>query len=243
MQVAQERHGLKIDLGLGLEERLLLVADEGEVAELVGQIADGEDGDGLRLAFFGGRKALEEFVDVLAEVVERKVGEVRDHDPTRALLGLEVGDVIEGLTGCTAFFSRKVAASGFHLDDEFARPKQIYAPFALILAFDPVLKPRVHAATVSAENLEELVEKGFGLGFFALRAGPILGEGECPGTHLLAGEGHHGLLGGGRGHVVAEVVMEGDGEGEGKWGVGLFGLALGGGMGFFQRFHSRWFHI
>lgn len=50
-------------------------------------------------------------MDVLAEVVERKVGEVRDHDPARALFGLEVGDVIESLTGSAAFFSRKVAAS------------------------------------------------------------------------------------------------------------------------------------
>jgi hypothetical protein len=80
-------------------------------------------------------------------------------------------------------------AGGLHLDEELAGPEEINAALA---AFDAVFVDGVHGVAVTAEDVEKIVEKTFGLGFFALGAVPAFGEGEGAGAHLFAGEGEDG---------------------------------------------------
>ncbi|OQB90345.1 MAG: hypothetical protein BWX86_02257 [Verrucomicrobia bacterium ADurb.Bin122] len=122
VKIAEEGDGLQVDLGLSLEELLLLVADEGEVAELVGKVGESELGGQLRLGGACRAEALEVVVDLLAEIVEDEVGEIGNEDPPRALVGLKVFEVLERLVGC-ALIGREVAAGGLHLDEQFARPE------------------------------------------------------------------------------------------------------------------------
>jgi len=122
VEVAEEGDGLQVDLGLGLEELLLLVADEGEVAELVWEIGEGELGGQLRLGGACVAEALEVVVDLLAEIVEDEVGEIGHEDPPRALIGFKMVEILECLVGC-ALLGREVAAGGLHLDEELARPE------------------------------------------------------------------------------------------------------------------------
>lgn len=57
VEFAEERDGLEVDVGLRREERLLRVADKGEVRDLVGAIGERESGDEDGLGFAGGSEA------------------------------------------------------------------------------------------------------------------------------------------------------------------------------------------
>ncbi len=117
-------------------------------------------------------------MDFFTEVVEGEAGEIGDQDPTRTLIGVEVIDVVEGLSGGAAFPGGEILAGGLHLDREFSAPEEIHAAVTAALAFDVVLELGIHGAAITAEDSEKFVEERFGFGFFALWTDPAFREGE-----------------------------------------------------------------
>lgn len=199
VQIAEERDGLLVNLRLGLKKVLFLVADEGEVAELLRQLVQGEGRRQHRRAFAhaGRRHPLEVVVHLLAEIVEREVPEVRDQHPARQKLRIEVRQVFEGLKRRAVLCGGEIAPGGLHLHQQLARPQQIDAPLALFGPLYAVFMHRVDGATVAAKNIKELVEKTLRVGLLALRPLPTLGKRERTVAYLFARKGENG---GGAGH-------------------------------------------
>jgi len=188
---AEEFDGFEVDFGLGLEGFAIVAADEAEGGEAVGEVGEGEVGEGLAWGtrwWGGGGVAEVAQIAQIAEIVEAEAGEVADEEPAGAGFGVDVWEVGEGLGGGGV----EVLARAFHFHEEFARPEEVDAALGLAVAVHAVFVFGLDGLAVAPEDFEELIEEGFGVGFFALVALPFFCEGEGAGAHLFAGEGEDG---------------------------------------------------
>jgi len=123
-----------------------------------------------------------------------EAGEVGGDDVARGLgfafVVDQVGDVADGL----GVGLGEVAAAGLVFADEAAGPEDVDAVGGAGDGMDGFFEGGDGAA-VLAEDVEELVPEGLGLGAFAGGVGPFAGEGDGALAGLVPGNGHGGRIG------------------------------------------------
>ena len=159
VEVGEFFDGLKIGGVFGVEFAGLIAGDEGEAADVVGQVFEGEfRGVGIHLRGRRGRGVRNRKRRCRAGL-RRRVGVGEMVDVTDGL-GVGLGEVL---------------AAGFVFGDERARPEEVNEFILALEVFDGLLKSRDEFPGTT-ENGEEFVPECLGVRTFARGVLPLLGE-------------------------------------------------------------------
>ena len=173
VQFGHERGGLEVGRVFLAEAVGLLADEEGEMLDVAVQVVEGEFDHGVSLIFG-------------FEVVEHHAGEIgHDHvagDFVVPVHGGEFGDILEGLGLGLA----EVLPGAFVFGEERARPEEVDAVIGVFQAFDFFLEGGQEPAFF-AEDGEELVPEGLGLGAFIADMAPLPRELYGPLTDFVPG--------------------------------------------------------
>ena len=186
VEIAEYLSGLDINGVLLLKFVLLVAGDEGEGVDVAMEIGERK--------FGGGDAGLVEQRQVTRvfgfQIVQGDAGKVGDDDVAGDVASAFViaGEVLDVAEGLGARFA-EVFAEAFVFDDEDARPEEVDVAVVAGDFFDGILEAG-DGASANAEDLEELVPKALGLGFFASFGGPFAGELNCVMADFVPANGH-----------------------------------------------------